>query len=95
MRYHEDLRAAEDTDFAIRLALEGVRFVMADEPGAVWHDLHDPGRASLGARARICTPWLETLRARIPPRAYHGYRGWAIAKVVATTHPLRALEALL
>src|ERR1700689_1476938 len=44
VRYHENLRAAEDTDFAIRLALAGCRFVMAGEPGAVWKDIADPGR---------------------------------------------------
>jgi glycosyltransferase involved in cell wall biosynthesis len=92
VRYHEDLRAAEDTDFAIRLALEGVRFVMAEEPGAVWHDLPDPSRASLGRTGTNLADWLETLRAQIPARAYHGYRGWAIAKVVAMTHPMRALK---
>ena len=47
---HENLRAAEDTDFAIRLALAGYRFRMLEEPGAVWHDRFDPERAVFGQR---------------------------------------------
>src|SRR4051812_7142151 len=46
VRYHEGLRFGEDTDFAIRLYLEGCRFTMLEEPGAVWHDLYDLDRAS-------------------------------------------------
>ena len=30
VRYHDNLRAAEDTDFAIRLALAGCRFRMLE-----------------------------------------------------------------
>ena len=34
IRYPTDLRTAEDTDFAIRLALAGCKFKMAPKPGA-------------------------------------------------------------
>jgi glycosyltransferase involved in cell wall biosynthesis len=95
IRYHEDLRAAEDTDIAIRLFLDGVRFRMAEEPGAVWHDRHDPGRQSLGRTGTNLEAWLEALRTRIPKRAWRGYRGWAIAKVVAMTSRWRALRLYL
>jgi glycosyltransferase involved in cell wall biosynthesis len=91
VRYHEQLRTAEDTDFAIRLFLGGARFVMADEPTAIWHDLKDPNRQSAGRRGARLLPWLEKLRGQIPARAYYGYRGWAIAKVLAANEPLRAL----
>jgi len=95
VRYHEDLRAAEDTDFAIRLFLAGQRFVMAEEPGAVWRDVPDPGRTSAGRKGGRMIPWLEEMRPRIPARAYHGCRGWAIAKHVATADRLAALELYL
>jgi glycosyltransferase involved in cell wall biosynthesis len=95
IRYHENLRAAEDTDFAIRLHLAGVRFQMEEEPGAVWHDRYDPNRQSLGRTGTNLEAWLETLRPQIPKRAWRGYRGWAIAKVVARTNPLRALALYL
>ena len=56
VRYHENLRAAEDTDFAVRLFLADCRFVMADEPGAVWHDVYDPGRSSAGRAGHQSDP---------------------------------------
>jgi glycosyltransferase involved in cell wall biosynthesis len=51
VRYHPKLRAAEDVDFAIRLALEGCTFRMLEEPGAIWSDHDDPGRASARNKA--------------------------------------------
>jgi len=95
VRYHENLRLAEDTDFAIRLFLAGCRFAMAEKAGAIWHDLPDPHRSSAGRDGTSLLPWLEQLRPQIPPRAYHGYRGWPIAKVMAATHPGRALGLYL
>ncbi len=94
-RYHEDLRAAEDTDFAIRLFNAGCTFVMANEPAAVWHDEADPDRSSAGRTGTNLIPWLDSIRTQIPLRAYYGYRGWAIAKVVAMTSPRGALGLYL
>jgi glycosyltransferase involved in cell wall biosynthesis len=91
VRYHEDLRTAEDTDFAIRLSLSGQRFVMAERPGAVWKDMFDPNRTSSGRRCRRFGDWLAALRPAMTPRAYHGARGWAYAKLVARKNPAHAL----
>ncbi|HXC55422.1 MAG TPA: glycosyltransferase family 2 protein [Rhizomicrobium sp.] len=97
--YHENLREAEDTDFAVRLALEGCAFVMAGEPGAVWKDHFDPNRQSAGRSSERLAQWLETMKPRIPRRAYLGGRGWAVAKGVAPQNPFRAfvlyLDALI
>lgn len=95
VRYHEDLRAAEDTDFAIRLSLAGCRFAMIEEPGAVWNDVHDPGRASSGHGRDALGDWLESMRPHISARAYHGGRGWAYAKLLAPSRPLAALMLYL
>ncbi len=92
VRYHEHLRFAEDADFAIRLYLAGCRFVMAEEPGAVWKDLPDPNRSSAGRKGARLIPWLEQLKPQIPARAYYGGRGWVIAKGVAVTSKWRALK---
>jgi GT2 family glycosyltransferase len=92
VRYHENLRAAEDTDFAIRLFLAGQRFVMAEAPGAVWRDVPDPNRTSAGRKGGRMIPWLEEMRPRIPAKAYYGCLGWAVAKHVATEHRLAALR---
>ena len=97
VRFPENLRSAEDTDFAIRLYLEGCEFVMATQPGAVWRDIDDDGgRASAGGRQnQPMIDWIESLRLRIPARAYYGCYGWAIAKSIATTAPLHALRLYL
>jgi glycosyltransferase involved in cell wall biosynthesis len=95
VRYSEDLRAAEDTDFAIRLFLDGQRFVMAEAPGAVWKDIPDPNRTSSGRKGGRMIVWLEDMRPQIPARAYYGCRGWPIAKFVATTNRLAALVMYL
>jgi glycosyltransferase involved in cell wall biosynthesis len=83
VRYHPKLRAAEDTDFAIRLALEGCRFEMTAEPGAVWNDLADPNRASAYNRTDQFGDWLEEMQPRLTARAWRGARGWAYAKLLA------------
>jgi glycosyltransferase involved in cell wall biosynthesis len=83
VRYHPKLRAAEDVDFAIRLALEGCRFEMTEEAGAVWNDLDDPGRASAHNRAEQFGTWLGEMQPKLTGRAWHGARGWAYAKLLA------------
>jgi glycosyltransferase involved in cell wall biosynthesis len=95
IRYDEDLWPAEDTDFAIRLFLDGYRFHMLEEPGAVWQDGYDPARISAGTGDRELGVWLERMRPRMTARAYHGARGWAYAKLVAPHRPLTALGLYL
>jgi glycosyltransferase involved in cell wall biosynthesis len=95
VRYHEHLRYAEDTDFAIRLYLAGCKFVMAEEPGAVWKDIPDPNRSSAGRKGARLMGWLEELKDQIPERAYYGARGWVIAKGVASTDKWAALKMYL
>lgn len=95
VRYNESLPFAQDTDFAIRLYLAGNRFVMAEEPSAVWRDLADPGRASAGRKGWRLRNWLEDLKTRIPAKAYHGGRGWMIAKGLAPHNKSKALRLYL
>jgi len=95
IRYDENLRPAEDSDFALRLFLAGYRFQMLEEPGAVWRDHFDQGRVSAGGGDGELASWLERMRALIPPRAYHGGRGWAYAKLIAPRRPFAALALYL
>jgi glycosyltransferase involved in cell wall biosynthesis len=97
IRFHEKLRAAEDSDFAIRLTQAGYRFRMLEEPGAVWNDTFDPNRQSSGNSrdAEELRLWLESLRPTIAARAYHGGRGWAYAKQIVRERPLAALGLYL
>ena len=92
VRYDETLPFGQDTDFAIRLYLDGNIFAMADSAGAVWLDIHDPNRSSAGRKGARLAGWLESIRARIPARAYYGGRGWLIAKGLAPAKPFEALE---
>jgi glycosyltransferase involved in cell wall biosynthesis len=92
VRFSEGWRIAEDSDFAIRLALDGNSFRMLEAPGAVWNDQHDPNRTSAGRKGARLIPWLEAMKAQIPKRAYYGCRGWPIAKGVAVEHPWRAFR---
>ncbi len=95
VRYDEDLREAEDLDFAVRLALEGCVFRMVEEPGAVWKDRFDPGRQSAARSRPRFEQWLATMRPRIRRRAYLGGMGWVVAKGVVQSDPLRALGLYL
>lgn len=99
VRYHEKLRAAEDTDFAIRLAAAGCRFVMVEEPGAVWKDIADPMRASAGGTSRYAedfAAWLDAIKPAMTRRAWRGGRGWAYAKMLARDgHKFQALKLYL
>jgi hypothetical protein len=92
VRYNEALPFAQDTDFAIRLYLSGCSFVMAEEPGAIWRDQHDPKRASAGRKSGRLRSWLETLKPLIPAKAYYGAGGWLIAKGVAKDSVREALR---
>jgi glycosyltransferase involved in cell wall biosynthesis len=83
VRYHVNLRPAEDTDFAMRLALAGGRFVMVEQPGAVWNDISDPKRTSASVGTLRMATWLKQMKPRMTARAWYGARGWAFAKLVA------------
>ena len=93
--YHTDLREAEDTDFAIRLALAGCAFRMAEAPGAIWKDHADPNRQSAGRSTQRLADWLEATKPQLSRQAYLGGRGWAVAKGVALSNPFRALAYYL
>ena len=95
IRFHENLAAAEDTDFAIRLTLAGQRFVMAEAPGVYWNDSFDSNRLSAGRKSATMRPWIEELRPRIPAKAYYGCLGWAYAKHVAMNDRFAALKLYL
>jgi glycosyltransferase involved in cell wall biosynthesis len=91
VRYRDDAKFGDDTDFAVRLQLDGCDFVMAEMPGVVWADDADHDRLSDLRRPIGNLQWLEELRGRIPDRAYFGYRGWHLAKSVMLANPGKAL----
>lgn len=80
VRYDERVSFGDDKDFAIRLSLVGCKFVMAENPGAHCADIDDPSRLSGKLNVAAIVAWVERLRPSIPAKAYHGYRGWVVAK---------------
>jgi glycosyltransferase involved in cell wall biosynthesis len=95
IRFDENLPAAEDTDFAIRAALTGTRFVMATEPGMIWRDWADPNRLSSGRRCESMKGWIDGLKPRLTEKAYYGCLGWAYAKYVAVSDRRAAFKLYL
>jgi glycosyltransferase involved in cell wall biosynthesis len=95
IRYRDDAKFGDDTDFAIRLQLAGCTFLMADTPGVVWSDDLDHDRLSDIRQPIGDLQWLKDLRPHIPARAYHGYKGWHQAKSLMQTDPFRALGLYL
>jgi glycosyltransferase involved in cell wall biosynthesis len=95
VRYNEDLRMLEDSDFAIRLSWAGCRFEMLEKPGAVWKDSSDPNRTSFITGTERLEAWLERMKPLLSSRAYYGARGWPYAKRVAKTRPWAALKLYL
>ena len=95
VRYRDDAKFGDDTDFAIRLQLAGCPFIMAEAPGVVWSDDLDHDRLSDIRQPIGDLQWLDDLRPHIPARAYHGYKGWHQAKSLMQTAPLRAVGLYL
>lgn len=83
VRYLDWLRCGQDTDFAVRLAAAGYRFQMIDEPGAIWLDVADPARVSAATMAPHLLEWLEFIRPCVSEKAWYGYRGWHVSRMLA------------
>lgn len=95
VRFDPAVSYGDDKDFALRLSFIGCAFAMAEEPGAIWRDVADPGRLSSGRTGDTLLPWIERMRPSIPARAYYGCRGWSIAKAVALKSKPDALKLFL
>ena len=52
----------------------------------------DSTRASANRKGARLATWIEDLRPRIPNIAYHGCRGWTVAKGVALSNRSKALR---
>lgn len=91
VRYREDVRFGDDTDFALRLSLAGARFSMASRPGTIWADREAENRLSQVRGNVGSLAWLADLRPYISPRAFSGYMGWHAAKSIWPTRRLKAI----
>jgi glycosyltransferase involved in cell wall biosynthesis len=80
VRFDEELPYGQDTDFALRLWSYGIRFSFISSPSARVTDQSTGGRVSSGRHEPARTAWLQRVRHLLTPKAYHGDRGWTVAK---------------
>lgn len=92
VRYREDVRFGDDTDFAVRLSLAGARFLMTERPGTIWADRRAEHRLSHVRGSIGSLAWLLDLRPHISPRAFAAYMGWHAAKSLWPAHPTQAMR---
>ncbi|BDD66196.1 hypothetical protein Sj15T_12170 [Sphingobium sp. TA15] len=95
VRYREDVRFGDDTDFALRLSLAGARFLMTERPGTIWADRDADDRLSQVRGSIGSLTWLRDLRPHISPRAFSAYMGWHAAKSIWPTSRRRAMRYYL
>lgn len=85
VRFNQQIRYGQDTDFALRLAEVTSQFRFVPEPTVLYDDRHNPSRLSVAKRADHLEAWLESMRGRLSNKAYHGFRGWHLASSKART----------
>lgn len=95
VRYREDVKFGDDTDFALRLSLAGARFVMTERPGTIWADRQADDRLSHVRGSIGSLAWLRDLRPHISARAFSGYMGWHAAKSIWPTSRRMAMRYYL
>lgn len=87
VRFTDGLPSSQDTDFAVRLASAGGRFIFTQEPLVLFDDIYDPNRVSKQKRYEPLVAWIESIRkVHISERAYWAYRGWQCARVASYTN---------
>jgi len=92
VRYREDVRFGDDTDFAVRLSLAGGRFMMAPRATVLWADGQTENRLSQIRASVGNLVWLRDLRPHISAHAYAAYLGWHAAKSVWPTNRRTAMR---
>jgi len=92
VRFNEALPSSQDTDFAIRCANGGGKFIFIPEPLATYFDVHDLTRVSRQKRVDPLLKWINEMRGtQISEKAYWGYRGWHCARIASYNSRLRGL----
>ncbi|MCX8998133.1 glycosyltransferase family 2 protein [Rhizobiaceae bacterium BDR2-2] len=85
--FNEALPSSQDTDFAIRCATAGARYIFIQQPLVIMEDRYDPTRVSKQKNFRPLLNWIETMRGvHISDRSYWAYRGWQCARIASFTN---------
>jgi glycosyltransferase involved in cell wall biosynthesis len=98
--FDESLAYGQDTQFAIDLWLQGVRFIMLKDPLVLYDDRRSAIRLSQQANVDAAgigpyQPYLdsiERLRPHMPARAYYAWRAKTRARLVVSDAPGEALR---
>ncbi len=96
VRFDESLPSSQDTDFAIRCASTGMKFIYLPEALSIGDDVFDPKRVSKQPKYEPLLRWIETMRHRhVSERAYWAYRGWHAARGAARARRLYGMRLYL
>ncbi len=93
--FDPSLRKGQDLDLVVRLAAEGVRFHMIEEPLVIWTDATELNRTSRQSGADAPAAWLERARPWMTARAAHAYGATVLAYYLAPERPWGALRLLV
>ncbi|KZE18044.1 MULTISPECIES: glycosyltransferase family 2 protein [Sphingomonas] len=84
VRFDESLPSSQDTDFAIRCASSGLKFVYVPEALSIGDDVFDPKRVSKQPKYVPLLQWIDRMRGvHVSERAYWAFRGWHAARGAA------------
>lgn len=93
VRFDERLPSSQDTDFAIRVASAGARYIFIKEPLVTMMDVYDPTRVSKQRKLEPLLEWIERMRGvHISEKSYWAYRGWQCARIASGSDKLFALR---
>lgn len=91
VRFDEALPSSQDTDFAIRCASAGVKFVYIPKALVIGDDVFDPQRVSKQPKYEPLLGWIDRMRHdHVSDRAYWAYRGWHYARSLSKVRRLAA-----
>ncbi|WCT73233.1 glycosyltransferase family 2 protein [Sphingomonas naphthae] len=95
-RFPNDRGIDEDLEFMLALDRNGGRFHMIAEPTVTYDDaVEDANRVSYSKTEAQTSAWLDGQRPLVGERAFFGYRGWHLAKIVARRNYVRGLAMYL
>lgn len=96
VRFDEALPSSQDTDFAVRCASAGAKFVFLPQSLMIYDDIPDMNRVSTQRDIRPLLAWLDRMRGvHISEKAYWGYRGWHCARLASRSNRLQGLRYYL
>lgn len=96
IRFSEHLPSSQDTDFAIRCYLSGLKISFIEAPLVVMADEYDPSRVSKQKNEEPLIEWVRLMSKQgMSDKAVRGYLGWQVARIVSHKSIKKALRYYL